>query len=99
MNNAIEMPVRQAGAIYLKNTVVTNWADKDPNQAPCLDFSIHEQDRGLIRDRIIDAIVVAPDLIRVHLGVCVNHIVKNDFATGRCTVIVEKISLYLEADA
>lgn len=95
------MPVRQAGAIYLKNTIVSNWADKDPSQPtqPLADFSIHEQDRALIRDKIIDAIVVAPDLIRVHLGVCINHIIKNDFASGRCNVIVEKTSLYLESDA
>jgi len=29
-----------------------------------MEFSIHEQDRAMIRDAIVDAVVHAPDLIR-----------------------------------
>lgn len=73
----VDMPVRQAGminisyipvelhlicihfkaAIYLKNTITLSW-----NASP--DFMIHEQDREVIRQRIIPAIIVVPEVIR-----------------------------------
>ena len=99
MDNSVEMPVRQAAAIYMKNQVVSNWADKAPPASGQVGvqllFSIHEQDRAMIREAIVDAIVMAPELLRVHLGVCVNHIIKHDFP-NRWTQIVDKIAVYLQ---
>ncbi|CAG2114643.1 unnamed protein product [Medioppia subpectinata] len=97
MDNSVEMPVRQAAAIYMKNQVSQNWMDKTPppGQPAQLVYSIHEQDRGLIRDSIVDAIVMAPDLLRVHLATCINHMVKHDFPS-RWTTIVDKIAVYLQ---
>jgi hypothetical protein len=37
------------------------------------------QDRAVIRDSMVDAVVLAPDIIRIQLGVCVSQIVKHDF--------------------
>lgn len=92
-----EMPVRQAGAVYLKNTVITNWEDKEPalpgGLAP---FNIHEQDRAQIRAALVDALVIAPPVIQVHLGVCVNHIVKTDFPE-KFSPVVDKMSVYLSS--
>lgn len=51
------------GVIYLKNLITSNWADKEVDSGP-IEFSIHEQDRAMIRDAIVDAVVHAPDLIR-----------------------------------
>jgi hypothetical protein len=97
MDGSIEMPVRQAAAIYMKNQIITNWAEKatQPQSGQPLIYSIHEQDRGLIREAIVDAIVMAPELIRVHLAVCVNHMVKHDFPI-RWTGIVDKVAVYLQ---
>ncbi|XP_071034336.1 importin-7 isoform X2 [Parasteatoda tepidariorum] len=92
MMNSVEMPVRQAGVIYLKNMVAQFWQDKEGE--PLL-FTIHEQDRAMIRDSIVDALVYAADLIRVQLAVCVSNIVKHDFP-GKWTGIVDKISVYLQ---
>lgn len=89
-----DMPVRQAGAIYLKNLISNNWHDKETEPGQPIPFAIHEQDRALIRDSIVDAVVHAPDLIRTQLCTCVNHIVKYDFP-GRWTQIVDKISIYI----
>jgi len=50
----------------------------------------------MIRDAIIDAVVHAPELVRVQLCVCVNHIVRYDFP-GKWTQIVDKISIYLQS--
>lgn len=52
-----------AGVIYLKNLITSNWADKETDNGS-LDFNIHEQDRAMIRDAIVDAVVHAPELIR-----------------------------------
>ncbi|KAK7864998.1 hypothetical protein R5R35_000025 [Gryllus longicercus] len=95
MLNDIDMPVRQAGVIYLKNLITQNWADREVEPGQPLPFSIHEQDRAMIRDAIVDAVVLAPDLIRVQLAVCVSNIVKHDFP-ARWTQIVDKISIYLQ---
>jgi importin-7 len=95
MQNEVEMPVRQAGAIYLKNFIMNNWADQEVSPGQPLAFSIHEQDRGMVRDSIVEAIVMAPEPIRVQLCVCINNIIKHDFP-NRWTQVVDKISIYLQ---
>ncbi|XP_069686580.1 importin-7 isoform X4 [Periplaneta americana] len=95
MLSDVDMPVRQAGVIYLKNLVTQHWADREVEPGQPLPFSIHEQDRAMIRDAIVDAVVHAPDLIRIQLAVSVSNIVKHDFP-GRWTQIVDKISIYLQ---
>lgn len=95
MNNAVEVPVRQSAAIYLKNAVVRDWEEKEVPTGQPLQFAIHEQDKAMIRDSIVDAVVLAPDNLRVHLAVCVNYIVKYDFP-GKWTGIVDKVSVYLQ---
>lgn len=52
-----------SGVIYLKNFITSNWADREAENA-AVPFSIHEQDRAMIRDAIVDATVHAPELIR-----------------------------------
>lgn len=47
----------------MKNLITTNWADRESENGP-VEFSIHEQDRAMIRDAIVDALVHAPELIR-----------------------------------
>ena len=50
MANEVELPVRQAAVIYLKNMVSGSWVDREPEMpgAP-VPFAVHEQDRALIR--------------------------------------------------
>ena len=66
MQNDQELPTRQAAAIYLKNFIVNNWSDKegDGSGAP-LAFSIHEQDRAMVRDGIVEAVISTPGNIRL----------------------------------
>lgn len=47
----------------MKNLITTNWADRE-NENGSVKFTIHEQDRAMIRDAIVDALVHAPELIR-----------------------------------
>ncbi len=50
---------------WSSSKVGQSWKDREPEGpgAP-VPFAIHEQDRALIRDNIIDAVVHAPDIIR-----------------------------------
>ncbi|XP_038216767.1 importin-7 isoform X1 [Zerene cesonia] len=95
MLNEVSKPIRQAGVVYLKNMITSGWQEKEAEEGEPVPFSIHEQDRAMIRDMIVDAIVQAPDLIRVQLCVCLKTIIKHDFP-ARWTQIVDKIHIYLQ---
>ena len=64
MQNNVDQPVRQAGAIYLKNLITNNWSDYEAKPGEPLPFSIHEQDRAMIRGAIVEAIVHSPEIIK-----------------------------------
>ncbi|XP_045784073.1 importin-7 [Maniola jurtina] len=95
MLNDVPLPVRQAGVIYLKNLVTSGWQEKEAEDGEPIPFSIHEQDRAMVRDMIVDAIVQAPDIIRVQLCVCLKTMIKHDFPS-RWPQIVDKIHIYLQ---
>ena len=75
MEQQVELPVRQAAVIYLKNLVSGSWQDREADTpgAP-VPFAVHEQDRAVIRDNIVDAVVRSPDIIKIQLAVCVSQI-------------------------
>lgn len=64
MQNDLELVIRQAGVIYLKNLITNNWQDRETEAGQPIVFSIHEQDRAMIRDSIVEAIVLSPEMVR-----------------------------------
>lgn len=94
MNSSVEDPVRVAAAIYLKNNINQDWVEVEPVPGAPIEYTIHEQDKELIRSQIIDAIVLAPSNLRTHLAGCINTMVKHDFP-GKWNGLLEKISMYL----
>ncbi|KAL6460272.1 hypothetical protein MHYP_G00320310 [Metynnis hypsauchen] len=97
VSDQVEFPVRQAAAIYLKNMVSQYWQDREPSLGEVVfPFNIHENDRGQIRENMVEAIIQCPESIRAQLTVCLRAIIKHDFP-GRWTGIVDKISLYLQS--
>uniref|UniRef100_A0AAR2IVC8 Importin N-terminal domain-containing protein n=1 Tax=Pygocentrus nattereri TaxID=42514 RepID=A0AAR2IVC8_PYGNA len=97
VSDQVEFPVRQAAAIYLKNMVSQYWQDREPSLGEVVfPFNIHENDRGQIRENMVEAIIQCPESIRAQLTVCLRTIIKHDFP-GRWTGIVDKISLYLQS--
>ncbi|XP_060853016.1 importin-7 [Rhopalosiphum padi] len=94
VSSEMEISTRQAGAIYLKNLMYQSWATREDEPSR---FSIHEHDRILIRDTILDVIVQVPELLRTQLTVCLVTMLKHDFP-GRWTNVVEKINVYLKSD-
>jgi hypothetical protein len=109
MTNTVDSAVRQAGIIYFKNLVSSSWIAKDPPESnlaaitagtappvnPDLTFTIHEQDRGLVRENIVKATVQAPEVIRIQLAVCVSMVIKHDFP-HKWPQVVDQISIYLQ---
>lgn len=95
MANDVNIPVRQAGVVYLKNLVMSEWQEKEPAEGEPVPFCIHEQDRAMIRDSIVDAVVQAPPVIRTQLCICLKTIIKHDFPS-RWTRVVDKIHIHLQ---
>ncbi|KAI2665508.1 Importin-8 [Labeo rohita] len=60
-------------------------------------FNIHENDRGQIRENMVEAIIRCPESIRAQLTVCLRAIIKHDFP-GRWTGVVDKINLFKKAE-
>ncbi|KAG9468007.1 hypothetical protein GDO78_013890 [Eleutherodactylus coqui] len=97
MSEQLDLPVRQAGVIYLKNMITQYWPDREviPGEVPT--HTIPEEDRHCIRENIVEAIIQSPELIRVQLTTCIHHIIKHDYP-NRWTAVVEKIGFYLQSD-
>ena len=97
MSGNYDQAVRQAGVIYFKNLVSTSWVVKEVNETSPIpiaieniSFSVHEQDKALIRESIVQAAVMAPEVIRIQLAVCICMIIKHDFP-HRWPEVVQKI--------
>lgn len=65
MSNEIQMPVRQAGAIYLKNMINQYWLERKAEKpSEIVPFTLHDFDKQTIRDNLIEALIHSPDPIR-----------------------------------
>ncbi|EDO49266.1 predicted protein [Nematostella vectensis] len=96
MSNEIQLPIRQAACIYLKNMVVQYWKERNPSDFPDGDvpFVIAEQDKVVIREHIIEAVISAPDLIRIQLTVCIGQVLRHDFPE-KWPAVINKVNMYL----
>ena len=76
--------------------VAHSWVQREYEPHEPVPFSVHEQDRAMIRDALVDACVRAPDAaVRIQLALCVSMIVKHDFP-GKWPQVVDKISIFLQ---
>ncbi|TNN86608.1 Importin-7 [Liparis tanakae] len=97
MSDQLDLPVRQAGVIYLKNMITQHWSDGDGVGTETPVNNIPDEDRLFIRDNIVEAIIHSPERIRVQLTTCIHHMIKHDYP-GKWTTIVDKIGFYLQSD-
>jgi len=54
-----------AGVLYMKNMIMQHWEDSDeakPTDPPA--FIIHENDKQIVRDHIVEAVIAASNPIR-----------------------------------
>lgn len=56
LEKSLDLSVRKAAAVFLKNMVIKSWRQRDsvPADEP-VPFSIHENDKAAIRDVIVSA--------------------------------------------
>ena len=54
--------VTAAGAVYLKNMILHHWMSS--GDAAAAEFIIHDSDKNIIRDNIVDAVIVSESLVR-----------------------------------
>ncbi|KAG7250962.1 hypothetical protein CRUP_025644 [Coryphaenoides rupestris] len=97
MSDQLDLNVRQAGVIYLKNMISQHWCEGDSSTTEPPANNIPEEDRQFIRDNIVEAIIHSPERIRVQLTTCIHHMIKHDYP-GKWTTIVDKIGFYLQSD-
>ena len=50
------------GAVYLKNMVLHHWASS--GDSAVAEFVIHDSDKNVIRDNVVEAVIVSESLIR-----------------------------------
>jgi len=55
--------VTAVGAVYLKNMILHHWVSC--GDAAAAEFVIHDSAKNIIRDNIVDAVVVSESLIRL----------------------------------
>ncbi|CAB4004991.1 Importin-7, partial [Paramuricea clavata] len=65
MSGEVQQPIRQAGGIYLKNMITQCWRNRDATNSVDgeMPFVISDEDKSLIRNHIIEAIIHSPELI------------------------------------
>ncbi|XP_019742203.1 importin-7 [Hippocampus comes] len=97
MTDQLDLPVRQAGVIYLKNMITQHWCGGDGSSTETPVNNIPDEDRQFIRDTIVEAIIHSPERIRVQLTTCIHHMIKHDYP-AKWTTIVDKIGFYLQSD-
>ena len=98
MSDQVQMPVRQAGAIYLKNMIGQYWYEEKTDKLAADSaraFTLHESDKATIRDNLIEAVIHSPDPIRAQLIVCVRNVCTHDFPE-KWPTIVDKVHHFIQ---
>ncbi|KAG2225799.1 hypothetical protein INT45_007043 [Circinella minor] len=70
----LELGARQAAAIYFKNRMNKAWDRSNDAATP-----INEDDRNMVKQSILQALLRAPSAVQVQLSTCLNTILSNDF--------------------
>ncbi|KAL3924145.1 MAG: hypothetical protein SGILL_001225 [Bacillariaceae sp.] len=72
------MPVRQAGAVYFKNTVKKGWdTSKDAEDREGIEISV--EDRQLIKENLVELMCKVPPQIQAQVSETISIIAKTDF--------------------
>ena len=83
----IELPVRQAGAVFFKNLVKQHWAPEDETA-----FTIPPDVKGQVRDGLLRLILFVPELLQSQLSEALALVAKHDFPAQWPTLLPEVVS-------
>ncbi|CAF0759891.1 unnamed protein product [Didymodactylos carnosus] len=113
LNDKLDTPIRQAGAIYLKNHVNTYWCDLNSTDSSDDDiitlgaltkpnpsaklFTISDVDKDYLRNVLIDAVIHVKDPLRCQLITTAGTMIKSDFPS-KWPGFITQIHTCLSAD-
>ena len=63
MAQIMMLTVTATGAVYLKNMILHHWISS--GDATAAEFVIHDSAKDIIRDNVVDAVVVSESLVRL----------------------------------
>lgn len=93
MDAQMDCSVRQASVIYLKNTISRGWDESSPTNTG---LTMEANDKEVVRNFILPAIVASPQPIRVQLCAAIGIILRADFPE-RWPDIVDRINKLLQS--
>lgn len=86
-NAEVDMGVKQAASIYLKNRLSKAWpldAEDRHQKETSKALPAHFQDRQQVRDSLLPALTVAAPVIKTQLAAALGTVIQNDFPEVRC---------------
>ncbi len=94
--------VRQSAAIFLKNRIVHHWSPSflgnDATKDPAPIYIISDNEKEIIRSRIVGMIVSSPDGIRSHLILALRFIIQSDYPNQWLNLTNDTIALLTTAN-
>ncbi|KAL5113124.1 Importin-7 [Taenia crassiceps] len=97
LEQSLDLSVRQAGAVFLKNMILNSWRRRGPlTPDEPIPFQIHENDKAHIRNVVVPAVASSAIPIQSILQVAVSKILKFDFPS-RFPNFVDQITSYLDS--
>lgn len=66
--------LRQSAAIRMKNIIGRGWEGREVVAA-----SLSDDDKSVVRDNLLEAIIIAQPLVRSQLALCLNSIARHDY--------------------
>ncbi|VDM74494.1 unnamed protein product [Strongylus vulgaris] len=87
---SVAEPVRQAAVIYFKNTIVRLWESNDDSvdKSETVDFCLSDEDKALVRDRIVNAVCAAGESLRYF---CFVFILALDYCRTQLCIAIQQI--------
>ncbi|KAI8359819.1 armadillo-type protein [Blakeslea trispora] len=89
----LELGARQAAAIYFKNRLNKAWDGERESVVP-----INNEDRNMVKQTILQALVTAPNQVQVQLTSTLNTILTNDFPDNWPNFVSELERLLTSSD-
>lgn len=74
----VDLSVRQAASIYVKNRIATGW-DAPPSRTDSGRTRVPDEDRAPVRSALLTTIASVPEPLRVHVASAINGIARCDF--------------------
>jgi len=95
----IQVPVRQAAVIYLKNMISHHWVKRHEDHYPVghKPYVIPDEDKHTIKENIVEATTHAAELVRVQLTVCIAEILSCDFP-DKWQSLIPQLHSYITSD-